>query len=56
MTRGGNGRYAARLHAEKVMRGSKADPGRRDDMEKAAAPYVHPKLASIQHSKRWAHG
>jgi hypothetical protein len=34
----------------KVMRDGKADPGRRDDMAKAAAPYVHPKLASMQHS------
>ncbi|RWP68202.1 MAG: hypothetical protein EOR07_07615 [Mesorhizobium sp.] len=34
----------------KVMRDAKADPGRRDDMAKAAAPYVHPKLASMQHS------
>jgi hypothetical protein len=36
----------------KVMRDSKADPGRRDDMAKAAAPYVHPKLASMQHTGR----
>ena len=33
-----------------VMRDGKADAGRRDDMAKAAAPYVHPKLASMQHS------
>jgi len=32
----------------KVMRNPKADPARRDDMAKAAAPYVHPKLASTQ--------
>src|ERR1700754_354835 len=34
----------------KVMRDSKADAGRRDEMAKAAAPYVHPKLASMQHT------
>jgi hypothetical protein len=33
----------------KVMRDDKADDGRRDDMAKAAAPYVHPKLSSMQH-------
>ncbi|TWG90335.1 hypothetical protein L598_000700000920 [Mesorhizobium sp. J18] len=36
----------------KVMRDPKADAGRRDDMAKAAAPYVHPKLASMQHTGR----
>jgi hypothetical protein len=36
----------------KVMRDSKADDQRRDDMAKAAAPYVHPKLASLQHTGR----
>lgn len=36
----------------KVMRDKKADPSRRDDMAKAAAPYVHPKLASMQHTGR----
>jgi hypothetical protein len=36
----------------KVMRDEKADAGRRDDMAKAAAPYVHPKLASMQHTGR----
>ncbi|MFU0503639.1 hypothetical protein [Pseudaminobacter sp. NGMCC 1.201702] len=36
----------------KVMRNPKADAGRRDDMAKAAAPYVHPKLASMQHTGR----
>lgn len=35
-----------------VMRDAKAEPGRRDDMAKAAAPYVHPKLASLQHTGR----
>lgn len=34
----------------KVMRNPKADNGRRDDMAKAAAPYVHPKLAAVQHT------
>lgn len=34
----------------KVMRNPKAHPQRRDDMAKAAAPYVHPKLAAVQHS------
>ena len=33
----------------KVMRNSNADPKRRDDMAKAAAPFVHAKLASVQH-------
>jgi hypothetical protein len=36
----------------KVMRDAKADSSRRDDMAKAAAPYVHPKLASMQHTGR----
>ena len=34
----------------KVMRDGKASDQRRDDMAKAAAPYVHPKLASMQHT------
>ena len=33
-----------------VMRDREADPSRRDDMAKAAAPYLHPKLAAIEHS------
>ncbi|MDR7035261.1 hypothetical protein [Mesorhizobium sp. BE184] len=36
----------------KVMRNPKATDQRRDDMAKAAAPYVHPKLASMQHTGR----
>lgn len=36
----------------KVMRDEKAESSRRDDMAKAAAPYVHPKLASMQHTGR----
>lgn len=31
-----------------VMRDENAPPARRDEMAKAAAPYVHPKLASTQ--------
>lgn len=31
----------------RVMRDEKAPEERRDDMAKAAAPYVHPKLASV---------
>lgn len=33
----------------KVMRDGKADVSRRDDMAKAAAPYVHPRLATTTH-------
>lgn len=32
----------------RVMRNSKAPPGRRDEMAKAAAPYLHPRLSSIE--------
>lgn len=32
----------------RVVRNGRADPGRRDDMAKAAAPYVHPRLTSIE--------
>jgi hypothetical protein len=34
----------------KIMRDPEADDDRRDEMAKAAAPYVHPKLASVQHT------
>ena len=34
----------------RVMRDPKADTHRRDDMAKAAAPYIHPRLASIEQS------
>lgn len=34
----------------KVMRNPRASHDRRDDMAKAVAPYVHPKLASLQHT------
>lgn len=30
-----------------IMRDETAEPDRRDDMAKAAAPYVHPKLAAV---------
>lgn len=33
-----------------VMRDTGAEPSRRDEMAKAAAPYVHPKLAAIEHT------
>jgi len=33
-----------------VMRDPKAPARRRDEMAKAAAPYLHSKLASIEHS------
>lgn len=33
-----------------VMRNPRVDGSRRDDMAKAAAPYVHPKLANHQHT------
>ncbi len=33
-----------------VMRDPKAPAARRDDMAKAAAPYVHPKLSAIEHT------
>src|SRR3984893_1835521 len=33
----------------RVMRDETADPARRDAMAKAAAPYVHPSLASVRH-------
>lgn len=32
-----------------VMRDEEADVSRRDDMAKASASYVHPKLATIEH-------
>src|SRR6202023_4329473 len=33
----------------RVMRDETAEPARRDAMAKAAAPYVHPSLASVRH-------
>jgi hypothetical protein len=33
----------------RVMRDTTADVERRDDMAKAAASYVHPKLAAVEH-------
>ena len=35
-----------------VLRDENADPERRDEMAKAAAPYIHPRLASIEASHR----
>jgi hypothetical protein len=35
-------------HMLAVMRDESADPQRRDDMARSAAPYVHPKLASVE--------
>jgi hypothetical protein len=33
-----------------IMRDETADEARRADMAKAAAPYVHPRLAAVEHS------
>lgn len=35
-------------HMLKIMRNENEDPLVRNDMAKAAAPYIHPKLASIE--------
>lgn len=32
----------------RVMRDPQADDGRRDDMARAAAPYLHPRLAAVE--------
>jgi hypothetical protein len=37
----------------RVMRDGDAPTERRDEMAKAAAPYVHPKLAAIEHEMDW---
>jgi|ERR1700692_925734 len=34
----------------RIMRDANADRARRDDMAKAAAPYVHSRLASVEHT------
>jgi hypothetical protein len=34
----------------RIMRDEAAESTRRDDMAKAAAPYLHPRLSSIEHS------
>ena len=34
----------------RIMRDDSADRARRDDMAKAAAGYVHPRLAAMEHS------
>jgi hypothetical protein len=36
----------------RVMRAANTAPNRRDDMAKAAAPYVHAKLASVEHGNK----
>lgn len=33
-----------------IMRDENADPVARMDMAKAAAPYIHPRLAAVEHS------
>jgi hypothetical protein len=33
----------------RVMRDPRPDYGRRDEMAKAVAPYIHPKLSAIEH-------
>lgn len=33
----------------KVMRDDNQEPSRRDEMAKAAAPYIHAKLAAVEH-------
>lgn len=33
-----------------VMRDVSADEGRRDEMARAAAPYIHPRLQAVEHS------
>lgn len=35
-----------------IMRDTRAPEARRDELAKAAAPYCHPKLNSIEHSGR----
>ena len=34
----------------RVMRDGQQEHSRRDDMAKACAPYVHPKLAAVEHT------
>jgi hypothetical protein len=34
----------------RIMRDEAAESTRRDDMAKAAAPYLHPRLSSIEHT------
>ena len=33
-----------------IMRDEAAESTRRDDMAKAAAPYLHPRLSSVEHT------
>jgi len=37
----------------RIMPDESAPAERRDEMAKAAAPYVHPKLAAIEHEVEW---
>ena len=37
-----------------VMRDANADEARRDEMAKAAAPYVHPRLSAVEHNDNTA--
>jgi hypothetical protein len=37
----------------RIMRDESASAERRDEMAKAAAPYVHPRLAAIEHELDW---
>ena len=34
----------------RIMRDEAAESTRRDDMAKAAAPYLHPRLSSVEHT------
>jgi hypothetical protein len=36
----------------RVLRDDTADRARRDEMAKAAAPYVHPRLASVEQTNK----
>jgi hypothetical protein len=40
----------------RIMRDPKADPGRRDVMARAAAPYCHPQLQAVAHRLLHADG
>lgn len=43
-----DGRMTPLEYMLRVMRDSKADKGRRDEMAKAAAPYMHPRIATVE--------
>ena len=34
----------------RIMRDETAEPSRRDDMARAAAPYLHPRLSAVSHN------